>query len=172
MMFKQKRILAFAVLCAFLTVVFPPAASAQNAGVSAAQSAAGTEIKPSGFPQWAKDLRRGEIIAFGSFPFAWFLTILFTDLARSAAHDWQDIYWPWPLKPEGAVEMSTGEYGITLSIAAGISLIIAVTDHLILRNKRYYNRMREIQRPPAEPAVERVPLYPQAEDVPAEPPGQ
>ncbi|MDR0550701.1 MAG: hypothetical protein LBG72_01645 [Spirochaetaceae bacterium] len=130
-----------------------------SAGNIYAQSTT-TEIKPPEFPQWAKDLRRAEIVMFGSFPFAWFTTMLFTDLARSASHNWQDLYWPWPAKPAGAVEMSAGEYGTTLSIAAGISILIAITDHLILRNKRYYNKMRQSQRPPVEPIIERTPLYP------------
>ncbi|MDR2491065.1 MAG: hypothetical protein LBD20_06655 [Spirochaetaceae bacterium] len=161
----MKKAVFSGLLVVSVVLLAPPVIYPQTSSSSAQTS----EIKPKEFPQWAKDLRRAEIVAFGAFPFAWFMTMLFTDLARSAAHGWSDRYWPWPAKPAGAVEMSTGEYGTTLSIAAGLSIIIAVTDHLIVRNKRYYASRRQAENPQSEPIIERMPMFPEeaAEENPA-----
>ncbi|MDR2601647.1 MAG: hypothetical protein LBC53_04250 [Spirochaetaceae bacterium] len=155
----RKRLLPYAFLC-FCFFNFSPADSyAQTSSASAAQS---KEIKKE-TPQWLKDFRRGEIVAFGSFPFAWFLTTLFVDLSRSAAHDWDSLYWPWPAKPAGAVELSSQEYKITLSIAAALALTVALTDHLIIKNKRAYERQRKERSPPAQAVIERRSIFPAQE---------
>ncbi|MDR2522015.1 MAG: hypothetical protein LBC72_05640, partial [Spirochaetaceae bacterium] len=148
----KKGVGAALVCCFFLSTSVLP--------VFGQSTAAAQPVTPKEFPQWAKDLRRAEIVAFGSFPFSWFLTMLFTDLARSAAHNWDSQYWPWPAKPAGAVDMSTSEYGMTLSIAAGLSIVLALTDHFVVKNKRYYQQMRRAQNPQAEAVIERTPLFP------------
>ena len=160
----MKKAVCSGLLIAMVILLAPPEIYPQTSSTSTTK-----EIKPKEFPQWAKDLRRAEIVAFGAFPFAWFVTILVTDLARSAAHGWQNVYWPWPAKPAGAVEMSSGEYGVTLSIAAGLSIVIAITDHLIIRNKRYYASRRQAEKPQSEPIIERTPMFPEeaAEETPA-----
>ena len=88
------------------------------------------------FPQWARDLRRGEIIAFGTFPFTMFFATFAVDTARAAGHDWYRRYLPWPFKGSGAIEMSTREHIITLSAAIISSVTLALVDHLIVRIKR------------------------------------
>jgi hypothetical protein len=95
-----------------------------------------TGTEKSEFPQWALDLRRAEIIAFGSFPFMMFLTTFSMDTYRASNHEWDSRYLPWPLKSAGAVEMSTDEHLITLGAAIAGSVLIALTDHLIVRIKR------------------------------------
>jgi hypothetical protein len=93
-------------------------------------------IKKSEFPQWVLDLRRTEIITFGSFPFTMFFATFFVDTYRASNHNWDNRYLPWPLKGPGAVEMSTDEHLITLGVAIAGSVLIALADHLIVRIKR------------------------------------
>jgi hypothetical protein len=90
-----------------------------------------------GKPQWVKDLRRGEIVAFGSFPFTVFFTRTFMDLYRTASHSWDRRYAPWPFKAAGAVAMTNGELAMMFTIAVSASLVISVADYLIVRHKRY-----------------------------------
>jgi hypothetical protein len=110
--------------------------------IHAQSPAAGTitpvnpDTKKSEFPQWVLDLRRAEIITFGSFPFTMFFATFFMDTYRASNHDWDTRYRPWPLKGPGAVEMSTDEHLITLGAAIAGSVLIALADHLIVRIKR------------------------------------
>ncbi|MDR2210628.1 MAG: hypothetical protein LBO65_04060 [Spirochaetaceae bacterium] len=89
-----------------------------------------------GKPQWVKDLRRAEIVAFGSFPFTMFFTATFTDLYRCASHGWDRRYAPWPFKSAGAVSMDTGELRMMFTVAISSSLVISLVDYLIVRYKR------------------------------------
>jgi uncharacterized membrane protein YgcG len=88
------------------------------------------------FPQWALDLRRFDIILFGSFPFAYWFASTGVDLYRSSQHNWDARYAPWPVKSAGAVNMTNDEYMVTLSFAFGGSVIAALVDHIIVRAKR------------------------------------
>jgi hypothetical protein len=94
------------------------------------------DTKKSEFPQWVRDLRRAEIITFGSFPFTMFFATFFMDTVRASNHDWDNRYLPWPLKGPGAVEMTTDEHLITLGVAVTSSILVALADHLIVRIKR------------------------------------
>ncbi|MHC1693407.1 MAG: hypothetical protein AB9828_10335 [Sphaerochaetaceae bacterium] len=68
------------------------------------------------FPVWSQKLRRGETLLFGSFPITLTLTSLSYSLATSL----------------GAPAFATEKETIAMfSIAAGLSLIIAVTDFII-----------------------------------------
>ncbi|MDR2314690.1 MAG: hypothetical protein LBE02_09185 [Spirochaetaceae bacterium] len=87
-------------------------------------------------PQWAKNLRRAEIVAFGSFPFTVFLTATFVDLYRCASHGWDRRYAPWPVKSAGAVSMTDGELRLMFGIAVSTSLLIALADYCIVRYRR------------------------------------
>ncbi len=88
------------------------------------------------YPLWARDLRRGEIIAFGSLPFTVFFTLFAVDSYRYAEKGWDQRYAPWPLKPAGAIEM---EENLRLaSFAAGIggAVIVSLVDYFIVKAKR------------------------------------
>jgi hypothetical protein len=93
------------------------------------------------FPLWARDLRRGEIVAFGSFPFALFASTFAVDSVRYFQHSRDSKYLPWPFKGPGAVEMSRDERKKILLIAAAASAAIAVIDFTIVQVKR--NREKE-----------------------------
>jgi hypothetical protein len=130
-----------------------------------AQSSSGTgqsstdEVKPSigfdtsEFPLWAKDLRRAEIVAFGSFPFTMFFTTFAMDTWRCASHDWDPLYAPWPVKPPGAINMTQDELKMTMAISAAISAAIAITDFSIIKIKRYKEKKRIQNLPAGSPII-------------------
>ena len=107
-----------------------------------------TIFNTTGFPQWAKDLRRWEIIAFGSFPFTMFATTFAMDTRSwidQNGMDWSERgrrYAPWPLKTAGAIDMTNKEHETTLLIAAGVSVALAFTDLIIVQIKRHKERRR------------------------------
>ncbi|HCC38314.1 MAG TPA: hypothetical protein DEQ14_12325 [Treponema sp.] len=120
--------------------------AAQTTSTTTSTPAPIVTIDTSIFPQWAKDIRRGEIIAFGSFPFTMFTATFAMDMYRWADNnglDWSDAgrrYAPWPLKSAGAIEMTNKEYETTIAIAAGLSLALAITDFIIIQIKRHKAR--------------------------------
>jgi hypothetical protein len=91
---------------------------------------------PSEFPQWARDLRRFDVITLGAFPFAFFTATFFTDVMRWSQHDWQTSYSPWPLKPAGAYETSDNEKLTILGISFAIAMGVAAVDLIIVKIKR------------------------------------
>ena len=141
---------------------------------AAAQSSTGTSstFDTTSFPQWAKDLRRFDIIAFGSFPFSMFTITFFTDMYRWNYENSMDFseegrrYAPWPLKAAGAVEMTKEEYERTLLLAAGLSVAVAITDLVIVNIKRSRERRRIESIPTGSVNINRVP-YQAYEDPPA-----
>jgi len=114
-----------------------------------------------GFPQWARDLRRFDIITFGSFPFSMFIVTFATDMFRwynANGMNFNDLrYAPWPLKSAGAVEMTAEEYQRTILIAAGVSAVFALTDFIILRIRRSNERRRVERRPSGSFNINRGP---------------
>jgi hypothetical protein len=87
-------------------------------------------------PRWLKDLRRGEIVAFGSFPLTIFWTSFFLDLYRTASHGWDNRYAPFPFKGAGAIGMTDREVVTMFTIAISSSFVIAIADHFIMRYRR------------------------------------
>ena len=97
-------------------------------------------------PQWAKDIRRFEIVLFGSIPFAMFIATFAVDMVR-----WNDFNGmsfddmtraPWPLKSAGAVPMEDKDVETTLIIAASLSMAVAVADQIIVQIKRHKARKK------------------------------
>ena len=141
-----------------------------------AQSGADTQPPPAfdmtDFPQWAKDIRRWEIIAFGAFPFSMFTITFFTDLYRwndANGMDFNDRrYAPWPLKSAGAVEMTKEEYERTILLAAGLSMTVALADFIIVKVKQR-KRQRQLESMPAGVVIiERTPYQNEDEDAAGE----
>ena len=117
-----------------------------------------TQFDTTGFPQWGKDLRRGEIIAFGAFPFAYFFTNFGIDLYRCRNNDWDRRYAPWPFDAAGSIDKTKDERIMTISIAAGGAVLIALVDYTIVRYKRSVQE-REIRNlPPGTPIIIRTPM--------------
>jgi hypothetical protein len=109
------------------------------------------------FPQWARDLRRAEIIAFGAFPFMMFFSAIAVDTYRASTHDWDSRYYPWPAKGPGAIEMNRDEHVLTLEIAVAGSLVIALADHLILQIKRARAQKQRLDLPEGDLIILRKP---------------
>jgi len=116
-----------------------------------------------GFPQWAKDLRRWEIVAFGSIPFTMFFSTFGMDMYRWSNANGMDFsdegrkYAPWPLKSAGADVMDSGEFETVLKIAACLSVSVAFTDLIIVQVKRYKARKRAEALPAGTIIINRKP---------------
>jgi hypothetical protein len=110
------------------------------------------------FPQWTKDLRRAEIIAFGTFPFTMFTATFAMDTWRTSRHNWDARYAPWPFKTAGAIEMTNREHEIVIAAAGISSLVLALTDFVIVQAKRHKARQRALQIPEGSPIIIKRPL--------------
>jgi len=168
----------FAVLIIFLfmsPVLRTEAQSSTSSGTNTNSSSSSLAFDTTGFPQWAKDLRRWDIVTFGVFPFALFFTTVVTDLNRWNNANGMDMsdrrYAPWPLKSAGAVGMTTDEYKKVLLQAAGVSALIACTDLVIVLIKRNMERKRVEAKPKSGAVVEIKPYGVPPEDAPSEPKG-
>jgi hypothetical protein len=152
---RNKAPFFFLILLIFILPVMLPA----QTGLTDDNPMASSSFDMSGFPQWARDLRRGEIIAFGAFPFMYFFSNFGFDIYRMVSHDWDRLYAPWPLKPAGAIDQTQEEKIRVLGIAAGGAIVLAFVDYGIQRHKR--NRLaREIRSmPDGTPIIIRTPLY-------------
>jgi len=101
-----------------------------------------------GFPQWAKDLRRWEIVTFGTFPFSLFFVTFATDMMRWYNTNGMDFspmgrrYAPWPFRSAGAVEMSSQELRRSIFLAAGLSMTVAFVDLFVVNRNRNNERRR------------------------------
>ncbi|MGM0674085.1 MAG: hypothetical protein ACQETQ_05255 [Spirochaetota bacterium] len=107
----------------------------------AQENGANTEPEPytpEEFPRWARDLRRGEIIALGSFP----LVLLFSNVAYDAvrfgreslrAGEWNYTYAPWFFGPPDKPPLTEDERVGVILTAAGISVSVALVDFIIGR---------------------------------------
>jgi hypothetical protein len=153
-----------------LTLLGASPAWAQSSSAAAVSTRTAEEKKPV-FPQWAMDLRRAEIVAFGAFPFAMFFSIFAMDTYRASNHDWDSHYYPWPFKGPGAIEMDRDERILTLEIAIGGSLAIALADHIIVRVKRARAEKQRLDLPEGELIILRKPWPPEEAANDDEPPG-
>jgi hypothetical protein len=136
-----------------------------------AMPAVAAETKKNVFPQWTRDLRRAEIVAFGVFPFMMFFATFSVDTYRAANHDWDNRYLPWPAKGPGAIEMDTEEHKLTLKIAIAGSLVFALADHLILQHKRARAEKQRLNLPEGDLIILRKPWPPggsASEEAPSE----
>ena len=116
-----------------------PQSTATTSG-SATAALSSTQFDTSGFPFWVKDLRRAEIVAFGSFPFTIFLATFAIDTYRFGNNSWDMRYAPWPLTSAGAVDRTEDEQIKVIAFAAVGSIVIALADFLIVHYKRQKQR--------------------------------
>jgi len=119
----------------------------------------------SGAPQWARDLRRWEIVAFGTIPFAMFTATFGMDMYRWNEANGMDFsdegrrYAPWPLKSAGAIAMESQEMEKTLIIAASLCVSVAFADLIITQIKRAKARKRAEALPHNATTINRRPLF-------------
>lgn len=99
---------------------------------------------PEEFKPWQNDLRRAEIIAFGSLPFVTFMTSLGYDVYRYYSHNQREEYLPWPLKNNEIAEpLSQDEQKRILLISVGISVGVALFDFGYRSLKRHIRQSRQ-----------------------------
>ncbi len=141
----------------FLSVLFFLCLSLVGAEEEKVQSILSEEEIKEEFPLWARDLRRGEIVLFGSLPFSLFFSKIAFDSFRWYDNNWDMRYAPWPLKGSDFIELTDAEAGYTVAIAFGLSTAIALADHFILRHKRKKEIEREAARGRSTLRVEELP---------------
>ena len=130
-----------------LTLLFAPLSNVL-AQSSSSDSTQIISFDPSTVPQWAKDIRRVDIITFGTFPFSMFLSTFVYEMFRWNNQNGLDFseagrrYAPWPFKSAGAYDLTAGDYGNIVLIAAGLSLSLAITDLVITLIKRDREKRR------------------------------
>ena len=114
-------------------------------------------------PKWVRDLRRWEIVTFGSIPFAMFFTRFAMDMVRWSNANGMDMssegrqYAPWPLKSAGAIPMNSREVEKVLVIAASAAVTIGLTDLLIVQTKRKRAQRRAESLPVGSSIITRSP---------------
>ncbi|MFP4431291.1 MAG: hypothetical protein ACLFPV_08585 [Spirochaetaceae bacterium] len=96
---------------------------------------------PEEFPGWARDLRRGEIIALGVFPVSLILTQLTYDLVRfgvksAQAGEFEREAAPWFFAPPGVQRFSQEEKETILITSAVVSVVFALADYALGRRER------------------------------------
>lgn len=85
---------------------------------------------PEEFPTWQKDLRRAEIIAFGSLPFVTFTSSIYYDVYRYYDHGQDEAYKPWPFKNKNtAIALSEEEQKKILLASICVSVGVALFDY-------------------------------------------
>jgi hypothetical protein len=89
--------------------------------------------RPEEFPKVLQDLRRGEIILIGSFPFTLFLSLEVFDFYRFAINDWAPEYAPWPFRSPASPDYSAAEKGWILLSALSASAVLAIADYVVGR---------------------------------------
>jgi hypothetical protein len=162
----KKLIFIIILFTFFLTPFFQAAAQAAHDSTTTAV------FDTTGFPQWAKDLRRWNIVSFGSYPFSMAFVNFFYDMYRWNNANGMEFtsegrrYAPWPLRSAGAVEKTNTEFRNSLLMAAGVSATIALVDIMIVRRRRERESLIE-ERPTGSYTIERTPFpSDEAEDFP------
>ncbi len=112
-----------------LCLAFTTASPAFSQGSATDAENAPLPYKKEEFSDWQKDLRRAEIIAFGSLPFVTLLSSLTYDIYRYYDHDQDERYKPWPFRDSAiAIPKTEDEQKRVLLIAVGVSIGVAVFD--------------------------------------------
>jgi hypothetical protein len=102
---------------------------------------------PAEFPPWISDMRRAEIISFGSLPFVTFATSIYYDLFRYIEKGGDERYLPWPLKKsDKAIPLTQSEQKNIFFLSVGISVGIALVDFSIHAISRRVNERRAEQK--------------------------
>ena len=109
-----------------------------------------TEFETSRAPQWARDLRRAEIISFGAFPLMYLLT--------SSIMDWS------------AADFTQKHRLRSVGIAAGGAVMISLVDYsiVLIKRKREEREIRSL--PPGTPIIIRTPINEDNDELPEDAP--
>ncbi len=148
---RSRRVAPTVLLLAFLgagaavaepTISLAPAASTVAETPPATAPGADEHVpepyRPEEFPGWALDLRRAEVIFFGSLPFSLFFTFEAYDLGRFVASGFDPLFAPWPMRAgsEIGAGYTPAEKGWLIASALTVSLGVSVADYLLGRRPR------------------------------------
>jgi hypothetical protein len=97
------------------------------------------------FPQWLQDLRRAEIIFFGSLPFTLLISLQGYEITRYFINDMDPLYTPWPFRSAQAPSYSFEEQMAVIGSAVVLSGLIALTDYII--GKITHREEEELRQP-------------------------
>ena len=90
------------------------------------------EYEKDEFPQWLKDIRRGEIIAVGAFPFAFFAVDSIFGLFRFAINDFSSAYSPgFFFSADSATPYTMDEKTAVLLISIAASIGVSLVDFFL-----------------------------------------
>ncbi len=93
------------------------------------------------FPEWAHDMRRFEVIFFGSVPLSYIVTNLVYDLSIYASHDFKTEYRMGTARDQDDIEFM-------LITSVSVSAGIAVLDYIIGQVKDRWGTDRKIRDTP------------------------
>jgi len=144
-----------------ITILFLFFPCFQTAAQNSHDSARPVLFSTRDLPQWASDLRRWDIVAFGTFPFSMFAVTFITDMIRwnnANGMDFSDRrYAPWPIKSPGAPQWTGQDYQRTILLAMGLSMTVAFVDFFIVRARRNNDNRRADGVPPGSVIIDRRP---------------
>ncbi len=83
------------------------------------------------FPKWAKDLRRYEIIFFGTIPFTFFFSSFSYDFYRYAYNNFDETLAPAILGNKTPPVRTNDEKWQILKVSLSISAVLALVDYLL-----------------------------------------
>lgn len=119
----------------------------------------------SAIPQWVKDMRRGEIITLGSWPFTTLMVSLTYSFTMFAANGWDGSYFRNPFSSSGEGYSFNEIKGILLT-SAGISVGIGVTDLIVqivkrekAKKKKNAEQLKNITVIPVESSEDRMFIF-------------
>jgi len=144
------------ILLAFMLCRAADSLLAQDSGTTVSSDISGILNKQEngGFPQWAKDLRRFDIVTFGAFPLAYLFTSLGWDLYRTSQHNWSGNYFTIA----GGAAWGNDDFTNVLIYSAAVCVTVALVDYIIVRVKRSKKEKRARAFIPNEPIIQRKPL--------------
>ncbi|MCL1991440.1 MAG: hypothetical protein FWG66_00635 [Spirochaetes bacterium] len=99
-------------------------------------------------PQWARDFRRWNIVAFGTFPFSLLVSTIAMDTYRWSVHGnmgfdaYSRQFAPWPIRTAGAELMNNRQREMTFVYAASLSAALAFVDLFIVQSRRRAEQRR------------------------------
>lgn len=116
-------------------------------------------------PQWVKDVRRGEIITLGSWPFTTLLVSLSYSMGMFAIHNWDSSYFRNPFSSSGD-GYSYKEIRNILLVSAGVSVGIGITDLIVnivkrenAKKKRNAEQLKNITITPLDSGQDRLFIF-------------
>ncbi len=142
---KVKRTVSFIVAFVFSFSLLFADTSSQNSASSADDENASEAVPyaKDEFPQWTKDLRRGEIIACGSLPFVLLQSTIVYSFWRYYDNDFSSNYVPNPLSNTSAgAGLDESEQKMLLATSVAISAGLGLLDFTIQVIRRKFKKHR------------------------------